>query len=103
MNVRCNECNKIFEADVDPYDTHLTFTCPNCEMEMLISEIKDRVDSNLICTVDYADGIYTLYTNLVYLSREDLENGIIRVIESYGHELKGIYCNIKRQFILDII
>ena len=102
MKVKCDECGKFFYAEVSPCATH-PFRCPDCEMKMIISELKDRVDSNLICTVDYADDIYTLNTNLVYLSREDLEDGLIRVIESYGHELKGIYNDIKRHFILDII
>lgn len=33
MRVRCDTCGKKFDADIDPYDSHLGFECPECMEE----------------------------------------------------------------------
>ena len=101
MKVRCGQCNKIFDADIDPYDTHLDFTCPDCEMNDIIEELRLTIDEQIQCTVNLTDGVYTLKTNLVYLTRLDIVDGLIPIIESYGHEFKGIYLS-KNGFVIEI-
>ena len=101
MKVRCGQCNKVFDADIDPYDTHLDFTCPDCEMNDIIEELRLTIDEQIQCTVNLTDGVYTLKTNLVYLTRLDIVDGLIPIIESYGHEFKGIYLS-KNGFVIEI-
>ena len=101
MKLRCDECGKVFDADIDPYDTRLDFTCPDCEMNDIIEELRLTIDEQIQCTVNLTDGVYTLKTNLVYLTRLDIVDGLIPIIESYGHEFIGIYLS-KNGFVIEI-
>ena len=101
MNVKCGICKKVFNADIDPFNSYLTFTCPECEFEDIIDDLRDAIDDKIEYTLTIFDNIYTIYTNLTYLSRLDIVDNLIPIIQEHGYTLKAIYI-YKNNFAIEI-
>ena len=101
MNVKCGICGKVFDADIDPYNSYLSFTCKECEFSDIIDELRDAIDTNIQYTLSIFDNIYTVYTNLTYLSRLDIVDNLIPIIQEHGYTLKAIYI-YKNNFAIEI-